>query len=114
MSSSRSDPSDLEVAPTLLTRAVAGFGTSILGGAALGVTAWFSDQLGYPLGLLIPANAIGVWLAVAFALGGSARTLPTGASATSSTPKASAAPTNRRGVASRADAAPDLGEGEPV
>ena len=79
MSSSRSDPSELEVAPTLLTRAVAGFGTSILGGAALGVTAWFSDQLGYPLGLLIPANAIGVWLAVAFALGGSARTLPTGA-----------------------------------
>ena len=79
MSSSPSEASDLSVGPALLPRAVAGFGTSVVGGAALGVAAWVSDQLGYPLGLLIPANAIGVWLAVAFVLGGSARTLPTGA-----------------------------------
>jgi hypothetical protein len=79
MSSSPSAASDPHLAPSLPTRAVAGFGTSILGGAALGVAAWSSDQLGYPLGLLIPANTIGVWLAVAFVLGGSARTLPTGA-----------------------------------
>jgi hypothetical protein len=79
MSSSPSEASDLSVGPSLLPRAVAGFGTSIVGGAALGLAAWVSDQLGYPLGLLIPANAIGVWLTVAFVLGGSARTLPTGA-----------------------------------
>jgi hypothetical protein len=79
MSSSRSEASDLASPPTVLTRAVAGFGTSIVGGAALGGAAWLSDQLAWPYSLLIPANAIGVWLAVAFVLGGSARTLPTGA-----------------------------------
>jgi hypothetical protein len=63
----------------LATRAFAGFGTSIGGGAALGALAWFSDQLDWPLSLLIPANLIGIWLAVAFALGASARTIPTGA-----------------------------------
>jgi Family of unknown function (DUF6518) len=61
------------------SRAFAGFGTSILGGAALGLLAWVSDQLQWPLSLLIPANAIGAWLGVAFALGASARTIPTGA-----------------------------------
>jgi hypothetical protein len=65
--------------PPLASRAVGGFGTSILGGATLGAAAWLSDVLGYPAGLLIPANAIGIWLGVAFALGASARTLPTGA-----------------------------------
>jgi hypothetical protein len=60
-------------------RAVAGFGTSVVGGAALGGAAWFSDQLAWPFSLIIPANAIGVWLAVAFVLGGSARTIATGA-----------------------------------
>jgi Family of unknown function (DUF6518) len=60
-------------------RAVAGFGTSIVGGAVLGGAAWLSDQLAWPYSLLLPANAIGVWLAVAFALGGSARTIVTGA-----------------------------------
>ena len=63
----------------LVSRAVGGFGTSILVGGALGVAAWVSDQLVWPYSLLIPANAIGVWLAVAFALGASARTIPTGA-----------------------------------
>ncbi len=63
----------------LVTRAFAGFGTSIGGGAALGILAWTSDQLTWPLSLLIPANAIGAWLGVAFALGASARTIPTGA-----------------------------------
>ena len=79
MSSSPSEASDVNVGPALLPRAAAGFGTSIVAGAALGAAAWLSDQLGYPLGLLIPANAIGAWLALAFVLGGSARTLPTGA-----------------------------------
>ncbi len=69
MSSSPSRAPDIAAPPSLLTRALGGFGASILGGAALGAAAWFSDQLGYPLGLLIPANAIGVWLGVAFVLG---------------------------------------------
>ena len=64
---------------TLAARAAGGFGTSIVGGATLGVAAWFSDQLQWPANLLIPANNIGVWLGIAFALGASARTIPTGA-----------------------------------
>jgi hypothetical protein len=79
MSQSPSPGADHSIAPPLATRAVGGFGTSILGGAALGAAAWVSDELGYPVGLLIPANAIGIWLGVAYALGASARTLPTGA-----------------------------------
>jgi Family of unknown function (DUF6518) len=65
--------------PPLITRAVSGLGTSIAGGAALGAGAWLSDQIAWPFGLLIPANATGAWLGVAFALGASARTIPTGA-----------------------------------
>lgn len=65
--------------PAIATRAASGFGTSIAVGAVLGLAAWVSDQLRWPYGLLIPANAIGVWLGVAFALGASARTIPTGA-----------------------------------
>ena len=65
--------------PAIATRAISGFGTSIVAGAALGTAAWVSDQLRAPFGLLIPANAIGAWLGVAFALGASARTIPTGA-----------------------------------
>jgi hypothetical protein len=38
-----------------------------------------SDQLPWPYSLLIPANMVGAWLGVAFALGASARTIPTGA-----------------------------------
>ena len=80
MSSSPSPAPDVTtIRPPLVSRAVGGFGWSIGGGAALGAAAWLSDELGYPLGLLLPANAIGVWLGVAFALGGSARTIPTGA-----------------------------------
>lgn len=79
MSSSPSAASDARSAPSLGARAVAGFGTSILVGVALGGAAWLSDQLAWPYSLLIPANAIGPWLAVAFGLGGSARTIPTGA-----------------------------------
>ncbi|HYH92498.1 MAG TPA: DUF6518 family protein [Candidatus Saccharimonadales bacterium] len=79
MSSSPSPAPDAALAPPLATRAIGGFGTSIVGGGVLGAAAWLSDQLDYPLGLLIPANAIGVWLGVAFALGASARTIPTGA-----------------------------------
>jgi hypothetical protein len=79
MSSSPSRAPDVTLHPPLASRAIGGFGASIGGGAALGAAAWLSDQLGDPLGLLLPANAIGVWLAVAFVLGGSARTIPTGA-----------------------------------
>jgi hypothetical protein len=79
MPSSPSPAPDLAIQPALATRVVGGFGTSILAGAALGVAAWVADQLGYPLEVLLPANAIGAWLAVAFALGASARTVPTGA-----------------------------------
>ena len=79
MSSSPSRAPDLAIAPSLASRAVAGFGASIVGGAALGGAAWFADGLAWPYSLLIPANLIGVWLGVAFALGASARTIPTGA-----------------------------------
>ena len=79
MSSSPSPAPEVAVPPTLAVRAVGGFGASIGGGALLGAAAWFADQLGWPLELLVPANLIGVWLAVAFLLGGSARTIPTGA-----------------------------------
>jgi len=79
MSSSPSPAPDVAVPPTLAVRAVGGFGASIGGGALLGAAAWLSDELGFPLGLIVPANLIGVWLAVAFILGGSARTIPTGA-----------------------------------
>ena len=78
MSSSPSPAPDLAAAPPLATRAVGGFGASIAAGAAIGAASWVSDELGYPAGLLIPANLIGVWLGLAFVLGASARTIPTG------------------------------------
>jgi hypothetical protein len=70
---------DVAVAPSLGSRALGGFGASIVGGAALGIAAWWTDQLGFPWTALIPANAIGAWLGVAFVLGASARTVHTGA-----------------------------------
>jgi uncharacterized protein DUF6518 len=78
MSSSPSPAPDLTVRPGVVSRAVSGFGTSIGVGAALGAAAWVSDQLAWPFSLLVPANAIGIWLGVAFGLGASARTIPTG------------------------------------
>jgi uncharacterized protein DUF6518 len=78
MSSSPSPAPDLTVRPGVVSRAISGFGTSIGVGAAIGAAAWVSDQLSWPYSLLIPANAIGVWLGVAFLLGASARTIPTG------------------------------------
>jgi Family of unknown function (DUF6518) len=79
MSSSPSPAPELAIRPSLIGRAVEGLGTSVLVGAALGALAWLSDQLQWPYSLLIPANMIGVWLGIAFALGASARTIPTGA-----------------------------------
>jgi hypothetical protein len=79
MSSDPSAAPELALRPSLLGRAVGGFGTSIVAGVLLGGSAWFSDQLSWPYSLLVPTNAIGVWVGVAFALGASARTLPTGA-----------------------------------
>ena len=70
---------DLAISPSLGGRALGGFGASILGGAALGIVAWWTDELGFPWTAYIPANAIGAWLGLAFVLGASARTLPTGA-----------------------------------
>jgi hypothetical protein len=65
--------------PAFATRIVVGFGASITGGVLIGAAAWVADQLGYPWTALIPANAIGAWIGAAFALGASARTVPTGA-----------------------------------
>ncbi len=79
MSSSRPAASDLPVRVPIVGRAVEGIGTSLVAGALLGGSSWFSDQLAWPYSLLIPTNLIGVWLGVAFALGASARTMPTGA-----------------------------------
>jgi Family of unknown function (DUF6518) len=78
VSSSPSPAPDLTVRPGFVSRAISGFGTSIGAGAALGAAAWVSDQLAWPYSLLIPANAIGAWLGIAFFLGASARTIPTG------------------------------------
>ncbi len=63
----------------LVRRAASGFGTGIGLGIVLGVLAWVADELGYPWDALIPANAIGAWVGLAFLLGTSARTVPTGA-----------------------------------
>jgi Family of unknown function (DUF6518) len=79
MSSSPSQAPDLSLTPPLANRIVGGFGASILAGAVIGAAAWWSDQLDYPLSVLIPANMIGIWLGLAFVLGASARTIPTGA-----------------------------------
>jgi hypothetical protein len=79
MSLRQSRASDLALTPSLGVRALGGFGTSIAAGAALGAAAWSTDQLGFPWTALLPFNAIGAWVAVAFALGASARTIPTGA-----------------------------------
>ena len=79
MSLSPSPGPDIAIAPSLASRVLGGFGASILGGAALGIAAWSTDQLGFPWTAFIPANAIGAWLGVAFILGASARTIPTGA-----------------------------------
>jgi len=79
MSLSPSPAPDRAIRPSIGGRVLGGFGASILGGAALGVAAWWTDQLGFPWSAYIPANTIGAWLGVAFALGASARTIPTGA-----------------------------------
>jgi hypothetical protein len=79
MSQSPSPAPDLAIHPPLANRAIGGVGSSILAGGLLGATSWLADQLQYPYGLLLPANAIGAWLAVAFVLGAVARTIPTGA-----------------------------------
>jgi hypothetical protein len=62
-------------APSLLRRAGTAIPVALLAGAILGGLAWFSDDLGYPTGLLIPANLVAVWGLVAFAAGAGARTV---------------------------------------
>jgi hypothetical protein len=66
-------------APSLLRRAGTAIPVALLAGAILGSLAWFSDDLGYPTGLLIPANLVGVWGLVAFGAGAGARTVLGGA-----------------------------------
>ena len=44
-------------------------GTAIAIGVALGTAAWASDQLSYPWSVLLPANAVGAWVGVAFVSG---------------------------------------------
>lgn len=50
-------------------RVVGRLGPAVLAGAALGAAAWASDQLAYPWSVLIPANGIAAWVAVAFVVG---------------------------------------------
>jgi hypothetical protein len=76
---SQSPAPEIARSPALGSRVLGGFGASILGGAILGAAAWWTDQLGFPWSAFIPANAIGAWLGVAFVLGSTARTIPTGA-----------------------------------
>jgi hypothetical protein len=66
-------------AESFLRRAGTAIPLALLAGALLGGLAWFSDDLGYPLGLLIPANLVGVWALVAFGAGAGARTVVGGA-----------------------------------
>ena len=50
-------------------------------GIALGAASWFADQLAWPFQLLVPTNAVGAWLAVAFAAGATGRTVLLGRAA---------------------------------
>jgi hypothetical protein len=66
-------------AASLVRRAGTAIPAALLAGALLGGLAWLSDDLGYPLGLLIPANLVGIWAIVAFGAGAGARTVIGGA-----------------------------------
>ena len=48
-------------------------------GALLGIAAWTADQLAYPWSVLIPANAVGAWVGIAFVAGALGRTFLAGA-----------------------------------
>jgi len=72
-------PSTEADAPSLLRRAGTAIPVALLAGAILGGLAWLSDDLGYPTGLLIPANLVGVWGLVAFGAGAGARSVFGGA-----------------------------------
>jgi hypothetical protein len=65
--------------PSIARRAWTAIPVALLAGSILGALAWFSDDLGYPLALLIPANLVGVWGLVAFGAGAGARTVLGGA-----------------------------------
>ncbi|HEU0244551.1 MAG TPA: DUF6518 family protein [Candidatus Limnocylindrales bacterium] len=65
--------------PSILRRAGTAIPAALLAGSILGALAWFSDDIGYPYGLLIPANLVGVWGLVAFGAGAGARTVLGGA-----------------------------------
>ncbi len=47
-------------------------------GVALGAASWFSDQLAWPWQLVVPANAVGAWLSVAFVAGATGRNVTLG------------------------------------
>jgi hypothetical protein len=65
--------------PSLLRRAGTAIPVALLAGGLLGFLSWLSDDLGYPTGLLIPANLVGAWALVAFGAGAGARTVVGGA-----------------------------------
>jgi hypothetical protein len=67
------------VPASIARRAGTAIPVALLAGAVLGSLAWLSDDIGYPLGLLIPANLVGVWGLVAFGAGAGARTVVGGA-----------------------------------
>ncbi len=50
-------------------RSMTRLGLALGAGAILGAAAWTADQFVYPWNVLIPANAVGAWVAVAFATG---------------------------------------------
>ncbi len=80
MSLRQSRASDLAFTPSLGVRALGGFGTSIaVGGRPRCGRLDARTSSAFPWTALLPFNAIGAWVAVAFALGASARTIPTGA-----------------------------------
>ena len=62
-----------------MRRAGTAIPAALVVGGILGGLAWLSDDLGYPMGLLIPANLLGVWALVAFGAGAGARTVLGGA-----------------------------------
>ncbi|HEX5827741.1 MAG TPA: DUF6518 family protein [Candidatus Limnocylindrales bacterium] len=78
-SAAPSSAADSGTRPSLLRRAGTAIPVALLAGATLGLLAWLSDDLGYPTGLLIPANLVAVWGLVAFGAGAGARTVVGGA-----------------------------------
>jgi hypothetical protein len=63
----------------VVRRAATAIPVAVGAGVVLGGLAWLSDDLGYPLGLLVPANLVGAWALLAFVAGAGARSVVGGA-----------------------------------